>query len=33
MRKYGQEGFFLLMWNPNIKAINITKLVKMLFNT
>ena len=23
---------FLLMWNPNIKAINITKLVQMIFN-
>ena len=33
MQKYGQEGFFAeLMWNPNIKAINITKLVEMIFN-
>ena len=28
--KYGQEGF---MWNPNIKAINVTKLVQMIFNS
>ena len=33
MRKYSQEGFFSLMWNPNIKAIDITKLVQMIFNT
>ena len=24
---------FSLMWNPNIKAIHITKLVQMIFNT
>ena len=25
--------FFSLMWNPDIKTINITKLVQMLFST
>ena len=24
---------FSLMWNPNIKVINITKLVQMIFST
>ena len=35
MWKYGQEDFFSLnlMWNSNIKAINITKLVQRIFNT
>ena len=33
MWKYAQEGFFSLMWNPNIKAIDITKLVQMIFST
>ena len=34
MRQYCQEGFFrLTMWNPNIKVINITKLVQMIFHT
>ena len=33
IQKYGQEGFFSLMWNPGIKAINITKLGEMIFNT
>ena len=33
MQKYGQEDFFyLLMSNTNIKVINITKLVHMIFN-
>ena len=29
--KCGQEGFLLPIWNPNVKAINITKLVQMIF--
>ena len=32
-RKYGQEGFFRLTWNTNIKVIHITKMVQMIFNT
>ena len=30
--KCGQEFFLLLIWNPNIKAINISKLVQMIFS-
>ena len=34
MWKYGQEGFFLLTYvEPNIKAIHITRLVQIIFNT
>ena len=32
LQKYGQEGVFPLMWNPNIKVINKTKMVWMSFN-
>ena len=33
MQKYSQEGFFHLTYvEPNIKAINITKLVQMIFS-
>ena len=37
MWKYGQEGvgFFFSaerMWNPNVKAVNITKPMQMIFN-
>ena len=33
MWKYNQAGFFSqLMWNPNIKVMNITKLVQMIFS-
>jgi len=32
MQKYSQAGFFFsLMWNPNVKVINITKVVQMIF--
>ena len=30
MQKYSQAAFVLLMWNPNIKAMNIIKLVQMI---
>ena len=31
MREYCQGFFHLILWNLNIKAINITKLVQMIF--
>ena len=32
MQKYSQEGFFFLQkWNTNVKTINITKLLRMIF--
>ena len=35
MQKYSQEGFFSLVWKPNIKTIinNITKFVQMIFSS
>jgi len=33
MQKYSQVAFVLLMWSPNIKAMNITKLVQMILST
>ena len=34
MQKYSQESFFTsLMWNPNVKEINLAKLVQIIFNT